>query len=304
MRTNVHKHINITQKERNAYSRKQARSKVKSQIARNKQKRDLLNANKHDGDKDTSIDKEISMLEKSEETIQSLNRINEFENCRRTKTKFLEDLLKRSGGDGLVMSNMLLKKIPNELMSSSFKLLLSHLIVLDLSDNQLEFLPGLEFIFHLSTLRKMNLSSNKMRILPPEISALENLEIFHIMNNQLESFPKEISSLSTLQYLNLSNNKVESISDELCSLRSLKYLIADTNSITLISNKIGDMVSLETLQLGDNQISWLPQRFPTLINLKHLDLSKNCLTEIPLDFGQLYDLRYVDISYNSLLASK
>ena len=299
----MHKNINIAQKERNAYSRKQARLKVKSRIARNRQKRDFLESNRHDDDKDTSIDEEILMREEREEIINSVKRVNEFKNCRRAKTKYLEDLLKLSGGDRLVMKSMLMKKIPNEIISSNFKLLLSHLIVLDLSDNQLEFLPGLEFIFHLSTLRKMNLSSNKIRILPPEISALENLEIFDIMNNQLEYFPKEISSLSTLQYLNLSNNKVECIIDELCSLSSLKHLIADTNSISSISNKVGDMITLETLQLGNNQISRLPQSLSSLINLKHLDLSKNRLSEIPLDFGQLYALRYVDISYNSLLAS-
>lgn len=77
---------------------------------------------------------------------------------------------------------------------------------LNVSDNSLTGSIQGE-IRHLSKLKVLNLSDNKMTGVPAEVGQLQYLEILDLSNNELTGLPNELANLKNLKILNLSGNK-------------------------------------------------------------------------------------------------
>jgi hypothetical protein len=75
------------------------------------------------------------------------------------------------------------------------------------------------------------LSSNNIKIIPPEIGLLVNLQQLDLRDNQISSIPSEIGLLTNLQQLNLSDNQIRSIPSEIGQLANLQYLFLGCNQI-------------------------------------------------------------------------
>ena len=76
---------------------------------------------------------------------------------------------------------------------------------LDLSGYELERLPDL--LFHISTLRDLNLSGNHIREIPDQIDLL-NLTTLNLSRNLISDLPSQFANLSKMRRLNRSDNKI------------------------------------------------------------------------------------------------
>lgn len=89
-----------------------------------------------------------------------------------------------------------MKMIPNEIGN------LKSITHLDLSDNQLYFLP--ENIGNLEpTIKYLNIAHNQIKIIPPEIGMLFNLQALYIENNEFIAFPCTFRNLIELKEFSL-----------------------------------------------------------------------------------------------------
>lgn len=71
----------------------------------------------------------------------------------------------------------------------------------------------------------LDLSFNKMKTLPSEISFLDGLICLKVSNNKLVELPSTMASLSGLENLDLSNNRLTSLGPlELGSMHKLQNL--------------------------------------------------------------------------------
>lgn len=88
-------------------------------------------------------------------------------------------------------------------------------------------------IGELTHLRVLDLSNNQIQSLPKEIGNLSNLEILDLKNNNLESLPIEISLLKKLKSINLSGNNIKELPYEIINLTFLNDIRIDNNPILI-----------------------------------------------------------------------
>ena len=93
---------------------------------------------------------------------------------------------------------------------------LSNLITLDLSSNQLKYLPcGLCKLTKLKTLLVRN---NVLCELPKCMTSSESLEILNVSGNGLDHFPAQVLHLSQLKQLHLGGNYIQNIPKKIALL--------------------------------------------------------------------------------------
>ncbi|HSW77012.1 MAG TPA: leucine-rich repeat domain-containing protein [Candidatus Saccharimonadales bacterium] len=117
--------------------------------------------------------------------------------------------------------------------------------ILDLSHNRLNVLPP--EIGQLSHLIYLNLSNNQLSALPPEIGQLRALQTLSLFNNQLSALPPEIGQLSFLQTLYLSNNQLSALPPEMGQMCDLQYLILSYNQLNALPPEMSRLIKLHTL---------------------------------------------------------
>ncbi|XKL68710.1 hypothetical protein PGB90_006479 [Kerria lacca] len=102
--------------------------------------------------------------------------------------------------------------------------------ILYLQENKLTTLKEGGNLYDLSMLKLLDLSSNNIEVLSPDIKYLKNLQVLLIDNNKLTSLPVEIGSLTNLEKLSLATNMLKILPDSLCKLSKLQYLDVRYNS--------------------------------------------------------------------------
>ena len=102
--------------------------------------------------------------------------------------------------------------------------IMPHVKTLNLSHNQLEFLP---FGIHKSfpNLEELNLDGNKFVRIPDQVMFLSQLVVLSVKNNQLKWVGPEIANLRRLeQFLLQNNSQLKTIAPEIMQLPRLKTL--------------------------------------------------------------------------------
>ncbi len=201
-------------------------------------------------------------------------------------------------GGGRTVGNGVTGSIPPELGS------LTHLRVLDLSENQLEGeIPSV--MGRLSSLEYLNLDGNALTgEVPPELGQLSSLERLQLQVNQLTGgIPPQLGGLPRLEILRLSVNRLTGpIPAQLGRLVRLKDLTVNDNELTgPIPADLGRLPHLEALGLDGNQLTGpIPAELGELSQLWWLSLDGNQLTgPIPSDLlrlGHLAVFSYFDNS--------
>ncbi|XP_039393459.1 leucine-rich repeat-containing protein 57 isoform X1 [Mauremys mutica] len=159
--------------------------------------------------------------------------------------------------------------------------LASNLRTIDLSNNKIEILPPLMGKF--SVLKSLALNNNKLTALPEELCKLKKLETLHLNGNHLTQLPATFGQLLALKTLSLSGNQLRTVPTQLCSLRHLDVVDLSRNQIQSVPDTVGDLQAIE-LNLNQNQvwkqaleISQISVQISHCPRLKVLRLEENCL---------------------------
>ena len=175
---------------------------------------------------------------------------------------------------------------------------LNHLAMLELNSNQLTSLPP--EIWLLRELRELDLKNNQLTVLPAGIGQLTRLESLWLSNNRLAELPTEIEQLTNLKRLDLHGNQLASLPATIGNLRSLEKLHLGNNQITSFPSEIWLLRELRELSFLSNQLASLPSSIGNLISLEYLYLSNNRLTSLPESIKNLTNLHYLDLSINQI----
>ncbi|VVD01794.1 unnamed protein product [Leptidea sinapis] len=152
---------------------------------------------------------------------------------------------------------------------------------------------------------EINLSHNKLTLLPQWLSGCSDLTKLYASNNQLSSLPDHLfcSELSSLSHLHLGHNKISTI-PSMPRLRSpLKELILNENCIQALPENFFSVCDrLCVLNLSNNRLSRLPRiRGVSSHCLERLYLTANCLNDDSIDVIITFrELKILHVAYNCL----
>jgi hypothetical protein len=170
---------------------------------------------------------------------------------------------------------------------------------LDLSDNQLTEIPP--SLWNCLRLTWLNIFSNCIRKLAPDIGKLVNLRELFAGNNIFTSLPKEMASLRQLKILHLAGNGIDVLDPEIL-MDSLERLYFSRNELSEFPNALSACPRLETIDLSGNKIATasVTGMFSTL---QELVLSHNNLDQFSFVSGSkcsFPNLMVLDLSNNNI----
>lgn len=129
-----------------------------------------------------------------------------------------------------------------------------------------------EAIKHPESVIKLELHKTKLKVFPPEILKMVNLQYLDLSKNNIKEIPPEIGELKNLQYLSLSKNKLEDLPIQIGDLTNLYYFNANQNDLYSLPSTIGNLINLRNIDLWSNNIDKFPTEMKNLKNLQLLDL--------------------------------
>ena len=149
---------------------------------------------------------------------------------------------------------------------------------LKLSCNLEEF--PTEILTLADTLEILDLSGNKLKSLPADISRLTKLKIAFFSDNLFTAYPTELAGCKQLSMIGFKANKI-TIIPENAFTPALRWLILTDNCISEIPASLGDCPLLQKLMLAGNQLSSLPSSLANCTNLELLRISANQFESLP-----------------------
>jgi Leucine-rich repeat (LRR) protein len=173
-------------------------------------------------------------------------------------------------------------------------------IALDLSEFDLKSIPDIFYLPCFQSIVFLDLSENKLTIVPQSIGALHSLKKLYLVDNQLTSLPNSIQNCINLTTLCLSDNPFTSLPEPLKYCTRLIHLEADNNLLETLPEWITSFSSLQYLDLIDNSLTGLPDAIGKLPALRHLDVSDNQLDTLPFDIIYLASLTDLILSGNTI----
>jgi Leucine-rich repeat (LRR) protein len=135
-------------------------------------------------------------------------------------------------------------------------------------------------VVKLISLNQLDLSFNKMSLLPDNFGDLNKLILLDLSNNELLNFPQDqIDVFASLLKLNISRNHIDVMPIGFPYLYRLKALEVCCNDLKALPVELDKMKNLEILDISDNIIETLPERICKMPALKKLDCSDNKITK-------------------------
>lgn len=176
----------------------------------------------------------------------------------------------------------------------------------------------------IAKLTTLDLSKNKLKSLPPNLSNLKILKSLNVDGNKLmPGTLAVVSKLPKLKSLSLNNNQLGKMiapqtspnapktkpvapADALPpSLpKGLKTILLSNNALPVIPKSILEgaipLKMLEKLDLSSNLLTSLPETIATLVKLNDLNLDDNALTKLPASMGKLTQLKVLSLRRNKI----
>ncbi|XP_016004420.2 leucine-rich repeat-containing protein 40 [Rousettus aegyptiacus] len=232
-------------------------------------------------------DNQLTSLPSAIRELENLQRLNVSHN----KLKILpEEITNLRNLKGLYLQHNELTCIPEGFEQ------LFNLEDLDLSNNSLTTVPA---GFSLSSLVRLNLSSNQLKSLPAEISGMKRLKHLDCNSNLLETIPPELAGMESLELLYLRRNKLRFL-PEFPSCKLLKELHVGENQIEMLgAEHLKHLNSILVLDLRDNKLKSVPDEITLLQSLERLDLSNNDISSLPCSLGKLH-LKFLALEGNPI----
>jgi Leucine-rich repeat (LRR) protein len=176
--------------------------------------------------------------------------------------------------------------------------------ILDLSDNKLVLLP--QSIRHLTNLRILNISSNRFSDMSLDsLAYLPHLTEIHASKNALTGslFPSTVTLLPNLRILDVSKNSIASLTwastNTSLSLPELMILNVSTNRLIALAD-LSTWTSLVTLTAEENAITILPAGFISLQRLRTANFEHNDLKVLDDDIAKMKSLEVFSVQGNPL----
>uniref|UniRef100_A0A1I8B7U7 PDZ domain-containing protein n=1 Tax=Meloidogyne hapla TaxID=6305 RepID=A0A1I8B7U7_MELHA len=188
-------------------------------------------------------------------------------------------------------SQLKLESVPKEIIKSR-----KYIEELLLNVNSIEELPP--DLFRCTKIRKLDVSENKIKVIPTEIGMLSSLEELNLSKNEIVEIPEEIGYCQNLVCLDISTNILTGFPKSFVDLTNLASLNLSNNSITHLPADIDHLVNLQFLDIAQCELRALPPSIVRLRFLKVLDLCDNYLTDLPSEMGGLVSLEMLDLHCN------
>ncbi|MCJ1430442.1 hypothetical protein MMC29_008360 [Sticta canariensis] len=162
---------------------------------------------------------------------------------------------------------------------------------LDLYDNIISHIKGLESLVHLTSL---DLSFNRIKHIK-NVGHLKELRDFYLVQNKIQTI-EGLDGLEKLRNLELAANRIREI-ENLETLGGLEELWLGKNKITVMKN-LDSLRNLKILSIQSNRLSEI-SGLSGLSNLEELYISHNILTKVS-GLEENSHLRVLDISNNQI----
>lgn len=146
-------------------------------------------------------------------------------------------------------------------------------------------------IFSLTNLKKLDLSSNRLSGITPDLSPLSHLTSVNLSNNNLTGdIWKSFSTLTNLEEIYVGNNNCTISSTDFSGFINLKSLDISKLNIVEIPQSLSTLQNLTSLNISENKISNY-SNLNLLSKLQELNLSGNSITSLPNEISSLKSLK-------------
>ncbi|KAG6535162.1 receptor-like protein kinase 7 [Zingiber officinale] len=156
-------------------------------------------------------------------------------------------------------------------------------------------------------LRRLDLASNSLGGVIPDLSPLGKLQILNLTSNYFTgAFPwSSLAGLTAMEVLNVGDNSFDPdpFPDVVTNLTELNWIyLSNCNIHGQIPPAIGNLTKLINLEISDSFLTGvIPQEISKLSDLWQLELYNNSLTgRIPTGFANLSKLAFFDASMNNI----
>ena len=164
-----------------------------------------------------------------------------------------------------------------------------------ISEN-LDYFP--EQLFELAdTLEYLDLSSNKLNVLPHDFDCLKKLKVFFASDNLFTTYPEVLGRCGALEIVGFKSNNIEVIPESALH-PNVRWLILTNNKLEALPQTIGNCKRMQKLMLAGNQLTFLPKTLANCNNLSLLRIAANRLTELPEWLLVLPNLAWLAFSGN------
>ena len=136
-------------------------------------------------------------------------------------------------------------------------------------------------IFDLAdSLEVLNLSGNRLRALPHDLSRLHRLKVLFCSDNPFETLPEVLGDCAQLEMVGFKSNRLREVPAAALP-EKLRWLILTDNQIEALPDALGERPRLQKLMLAGNRLSELPPSLAALHQLELLRIAANRLETLP-----------------------
>ena len=157
-----------------------------------------------------------------------------------------------------------------------------------------------EEVFALAdTLEVLNLSGNRLRDLPHQLTKLHKLQVLFASDNDFEVLPEVVGDCPSLQVVGFKANRIAQLPSAALP-PALRWLILTDNALASLPTELGERPALQKLMLAGNQLQALPESLQGAHQLELLRISANRLREVPAWLTTLPRLSWLALAGNAM----
>lgn len=174
--------------------------------------------------------------------------------------------------------------------------------IVSLRDQGLQVVPGAVWVAG-TALRVLDLGNNTLRMFPPAVAGLMNLQRLRLSSNLLSENTiawDALTRLPVLTALALDHNQISIIPGIIGQLAALKRLSLSHNQLSSLPSEIGQLRNLEWIDVGHNRLSSIPKTMADCSALAEVNFSANFISSVPPVVGRLTHLKILLLSNNAI----